>query len=47
VQVSTQFMEVLGTVVGIKRERKSWTAVAFDLLIANTSFRKRLPFSDI
>ena len=41
-QVSRQFMKVLGMVLGIRRgEEVLDFAVAFDLMIANTFFRKR------
>jgi hypothetical protein len=41
VQVLRRFMEVLGIVVGIRREEVLDLAISFDMLIANTFFRKR------
>ena len=48
-QVSRRFMGVSDMVVGTRRERKSYLdfAIAFNLMIAITFFRKRVSFSDL
>jgi hypothetical protein len=40
-------MKVLSMVVGIRRKRNLGLCGSFDMLIANTFFRKRPPFSDL